>query len=531
MKILLVYPKMPSTFWTFDHAVELAGKQACYPPLGLLTVAAMLPKTWDKRLIDLNVGQELTDEALEWADFVFLGAMNVQVRSAREIVAQCNRAGVKVVAGGPLFTHEYDTFPTVDHFVLNEAEITLPLFLADLEAGAPKPLYATPDFANVHETPIPLWELADLDKYVFAIVQYSRGCPYMCDFCDVTALFGRKPRIKKPEQMLAELEALGDLGRFDMVLFADDNLIGNKAHLKKELLPALIDWRMRAPFRVNFGTQVTVNLVDDEVLTRMMLEAGFGSIFCGLESPDEETLKATNKRQNTKRDLLGNVQKLHELGFTISAGFIVGFDTDTPESFQRMIDFIQESGIVIATVNLLKAPPGTELHARIKREGRLIEPFNFDENESNIVPVMDPRTLHEGFDYVLSHVYRPALVYARARAFLKPYQTTPPQIRKPGRKGSPFPKRRDWESLGRLVLAIGIRGNARWEFWKFVLWTLFNRPAKVRMALMLATMAYQLEKMYDRYDAAAEARKMEVALVEMPVPVAAESVLQKAEAG
>jgi radical SAM superfamily enzyme YgiQ (UPF0313 family) len=536
MNILLVYPKMPSTFWTFDHAVELAGKQACYPPLGLLTVAAMLPKEWNKRLIDLNVtdlevgddlGVELSDEVLQWADFVFVGAMNVQVRSTRAVIARCNAAGVKVVAGGPLFTHEHETFDNVDHFILNEAEITLPLFLADLEAGNPKPLYATPEFANVHETPIPLWELADLDKYVFAIVQYSRGCPYMCDFCDVTALFGRKPRIKTPDQMLAELRALGDLGRFDMVLFADDNLIGNQVHLKKELLPALIDWRAQAPFRVNFGTQVTVNLVDDPVLTRMMLEAGFGSIFCGLESPDEETLKASKKRQNTKRDLVGNVQRLHELGFTISAGFIVGFDTDTPASFQRMIDFIQESGIVIATVNLLKAPPGTDLHARIKREGRLIEPFNFDENESNIVPVMDPRTLHEGFDYVLSHVYRPSLVYKRARTFLTPYETSKPQMPRRKYKGSVIPKRRDFAALGRILYHIGIAGKARAEFWKYVGWTVLHRPAKIRMALMLATMAYQLEKMYERYDAAAEARKMEIALVEMPVPV----VSTPAEAG
>ena len=226
MNILLIYPKMPSTFWTMDHLVELIGKRASYPPLGLLTVAAMLPKAWNKRLIDLNIGDEITDEALEWADYAFVGAMNVQVRSARQVIERCNAAGLKVVAGGPLFTHEWETFPTVDHFVLNEAEITLPLFLADVANGTSRRLYETKDFANVHETPIPLWELADMDKYAYMIVQYSRGCPYMCDFCDVTALFGRKPRVKTPEQILAELDALGDLNRFGMVLFSDDNLVG-----------------------------------------------------------------------------------------------------------------------------------------------------------------------------------------------------------------------------------------------------------------------------------------------------------------
>jgi radical SAM superfamily enzyme YgiQ (UPF0313 family) len=518
VNILLVYPKMPSTFWTMDHLVEMIGKKASYPPLGLLTVAAMLPREWNKRLIDLNIGQELDDAALAWADYVFVGAMNVQVRSAREVIDRCRAAGVKIVAGGPLFTHEHGIFEGVDHFILNEAEITLPLFLADLAAGSPKPLYATPEFANVHETPVPMWELADMDKYAYMIVQYSRGCPYMCDFCDVTALFGRKPRVKTPEQILAELNALGDLNRFGMVLFADDNLIGNQVSLKKTLLPALIDWRARTSPPVGFSTQVTINLVDDAALSQMMLEAGFRHIFCGIETPDEAGLLASQKRQNTRRDLLENVQRLHDRGFIVTAGFIVGFDTDTPASFQRMVDFIQDSGIVIATINLLKAPPGTELYTKMRNAGRLIEPFDFDENSSNIVPVMDPKTLHEGFEFVLRHVYSPAYVFRRARTFMEAYPG--PRVKHPlRRKLSP-------QALGiflRITWRLAIASPDRGLFWSLFFWTLRRRRNLAEFPFFFATLALQFKRMYERYDAMAEARKMERALVEMPVPVPGEN--------
>jgi radical SAM superfamily enzyme YgiQ (UPF0313 family) len=421
MKILFVYPKMPPTLHTFDTAVAMAAKKACYPPLGLLTVAAMLPKDWEKRLVDINV-RELSDETILWADFVFIGAMNNQVQSAKEVLERCRNLGVKTVAGGPLFTHEYELFTGVDHFVLNEAEITLPMFLADLESGNLKPLYSTEEYADVSKTPIPMWELIDLNDYVFAIVQYSRGCPYLCDFCDVTALFGRRPRTKSPDQMIAELEALGDLTRFDLVFFADDNLIGNKVDLKDNLLPALIDWRIRTNPPVTFATQVTINLVDDPILTDLMIKAGFRTIFTGIETPEQDTLIASQKKQNSRRDLLENVRKLHELGFLVSAGFIVGFDTDSKERFQRLIDFIQESGIVNASINLLKAPPGTELYARMRREGRLLESFNFAENESNIVPVMPPRDLYEGFDIVLRDVYSTRSMFERGKTLYASYR-------------------------------------------------------------------------------------------------------------
>jgi radical SAM superfamily enzyme YgiQ (UPF0313 family) len=494
MNILLVYPKMPTTYMTMEFALEFTGKKAVYPPLGLLTIAAMLPKEWNKRVIDTNV-HELTDEAIAWADYVFLSAMNVQVKSVRAIIARCNALGAKIVAGGPLFTHEHEDFPTVDHFVLNEGEITLPLFLADLKAGTPKALYATKEFADVRETPIPQWDLINLDDYVFAIMQYSRGCPYMCEFCDVTALFGRKMRTKPPEQVLAELEALGDLNRFDLVMFADDNLIGNARDLKQNLLPALIDWRGTYKYPVNFATQLTITLADDPELMRMLRAAGFGSIFCGIESPDEDTLVGMKKRQNTKRDLMENITRLHAEGFTLSAGFIVGFDEDTPEKHQRLTDFIQETGIVFTMVNLLKAPPGTALYTRMRTAGRLIEPFNFEENESNIIPMMDPELLHEGYARVIKHAYSPEHMYHRARTFMNSFAKRPRLHI--GAKAKA--QRRHIRAAFLIIWKLGLTGKQRGEFWKFLMWTLTHHPRDLRSGLMFTILTYHFQKMYELY--------------------------------
>jgi radical SAM superfamily enzyme YgiQ (UPF0313 family) len=295
---------------------------------------------------------------------------------------------------------EYDRFSEVDHFVLNEAEITLPRFLQDWAAGQPKKMYKSPEFADVTLSPLPRYDLVDMRNYLYAIVQYSRGCPYLCDFCDVTALFGRKPRTKTPEQIIAELNLIRQHSRSNLVLFADDNLIGNKKVLKKELLPALIDWQKEAEYGFYFATQVTVNLADDAELMQMMADAGFRSLFVGIETPQEDSLKDSRKTQNLKRDLLETIRLLHLKGFTIYGGFILGFDTDTASSFENMRDFIQQSGIPMPIVNILKAPPGTELFTRMKKEGRLVKDFAFEEGDTNIRTTMAEKELLEGFLYV-----------------------------------------------------------------------------------------------------------------------------------
>lgn len=499
MKILLVYPKMPYSFWSMDHLMQVYGKDYSYPPLGLLTVAAMLPEQWEQRLVDLNIGDELTDDDLRWADYVMVSAMNVQESSSREIFQRCKEVGTKSIAGGPLFTHEFSRFPDVDHFILNEGELTVPRFLEDLENGCVKKVYASPDMANVHETPIPKWELADMSKYAYAIVQYSRGCPYMCDFCDVTALFGRKPRTKTAQQMIAELEAYGDIDQFGMVVFADDNLMGNKKILKAELLPALIEWRKRNNIMVTFATQITINLADDPELMRLMLEAGFQNIFIGIETPDDEGLEACKKTQNRRRDMLDNVKLLHRAGFIITAGFIVGFDTDTESIFQRQIDFIQDSGIVISGVSVLKAPPGTELHARMKREGRLIDEFDFHESETNIIPVMDPEVLRDGYQHVLQTIYTPENIFKRTQNFLMDFKNDSNE--KPvgllNFKLSIF--LRYFAIAARCVYFLGIKGKHRAYFWKLIAWTLKNKPSVFDISVGFGVWIYDLGQINENH--------------------------------
>jgi len=305
MNVLLIYPEFPDTFWSFKHALKFIRKKAASPPLGLLTVAAMLPSTWRKRLVDVNVAK-LSQEDLAWADYALISAMTVQRESARQIIARCKSAGVKVVAGGPLFTSEYAAFEDVDFFVLNEAEETLPPFIADLEQGSARRMYTTSEYPDIEQTPVPLWELVDMDQYATMNIQFSRGCPYHCEFCNVTALFGHRPRTKAAQQIIAELDGLYDLGWRGPVFFVDDNLIGNKKRLKAELLPALIEWR--ADKRgLPFNTEVSISLADHAELMQLMVKAGFDVVFIGVETPNEDSLAECSKSQNKNRDLVEDV--------------------------------------------------------------------------------------------------------------------------------------------------------------------------------------------------------------------------------
>lgn len=490
MNILLIYPKMPDTFYAMSHFTEVVGKKATYPPLGLLTIAPLLPANWQKRLLDLNV-TDLKEEDLAWADYVMLSAMNVQEDSVREILRICTAANVKVIAGGPLFTHEYERFPEVSYLVLNEAEITLPLFLRDLANGTPQRIYRTDDFADITSSPLPDYGLAAMDQYVYAIVQYSRGCPYLCDFCDVTALFGRRPRIKTSDQVIRELEAIAATGTVKLVLFADDNLIGNKKALKQDLLPALIDWRKRTAPGFFFATQLTINLADDDELMELLLKAGFRHIFIGIETPDENALKASLKNQNLKRDQFTNIRKLHEAGFIISGGFIVGFDTDTSASFQNLIRFIQTSGIPLPIVNVLKAPPGTELYERIKREGRLSKPFAFSEGDTNIVPLMDEKQLFDGFLDVIDNIYQPHRSYERIIEFLTFYRIPASTVRIPASYSIA-----DFGLLLRIIFLVGVRYQHRKYFWKLIGWSLRNNISFLDKAILYGIMIYQMDLTY-----------------------------------
>lgn len=485
MKILLVYPEFPDTFWSFKHALKFIHKKAGSPPLGLLTVAAMLPSAWEKRLVDLNV-THLTDEDLSSADYVFISAMVVQRESARAVIRRCKLAGVKVVAGGPLFTMEHEQFPDVDYFVLHEAEETLEPFLRDLEQGRALRIYRSTQFPNIHQTPTPLWQIAQLKHYNTVSIQFSRGCPFNCDFCNVTALLGHLPRTKTAAQIVSELDSLYALGWRKSIFFVDDNFIGNKKVVKTELLPALIAWR-KGKTGMPFSTEVSINLADDPVLLSLMVQAGFDTVFVGIETPNEDSLAECSKNQNKGRDLDESVKRLQHAGLQVQGGFIVGFDHDSPQIFQQQIDFIQQSGIVTAMVGLLQAPLGTRLYERMQKENRLVNAFSGDnvDGSTNIIPKMGMEPLRQGYREILSQIYAPKSYYERVLTFLREYK--PSKIRVPLEP-------QYFLALWRSIYHLGIRGVERVQYWRLFFWTLFQRPILFPLAITLAIYGYHFRQ-------------------------------------
>lgn len=500
MNILLLYPRYPDTFWSFKHALKFISKKASFPPLGLLTVAAMLPEKWNKKLIDMNVAS-LTEEDIEQADLVFISAMVVQKQSVKEIMKMCTKLNKKIVAGGPLFTTGYKEFETtsstkgIDYFVLGEAEVTLPLFLRDFEKGEPKHLYQTDVKPGLEKTAVPLWRLVEKDKYASMNIQYSRGCPFNCEFCDITLLYGRIQRTKSKEQIITELNALYDWGWRDGVFFVDDNFIGNKEKLKKEILPAITKWMKIKKYPFTFSTEASVNLADDNELMEAMIKAGFNGVFLGIETPDEESLTECGKFQNKNRDLIEVVKKIQRYGMEVQAGFIVGFDEDKLSIFERQIKFIQKSGIVTAMVGILNVLRDTKLYCRLKREGRLLKEASGDNTDfsMNFVPRMNPKVLMDGYRKIVKTIYSPKYYYARVTTFLKEYK--------------PF-KRKKFQirfhfyhikAFLKSVWFLGVIGKERIYYWKLILWSLFTRPRVFPMAVTFAIYGYHFRKVFEKY--------------------------------
>lgn len=490
MNVLLIYPKIPETFWSFTYALRFIGKKSTFPPLGLLTVASLLPEEWSKRLIDVNV-DSLLDKDLLWADIAFIGGMAVQQKSAKQIIARCNAMNLKVVAGGPLFTSEPDKFPETDHLVLDEAEVTLPAFLLDLQNGCPKKIYRASQFCNLHDTPVPAWNLIKMKHYASMNIQYSRGCPYNCEFCNVTVLFGHKSRLKTPQQILSELDCIYAFGWRGSLFFVDDNFIGNPVYLKTQLLPALIEWRKNKKGCV-FFTEASINLADDPELLDMMVKAGFDSVFIGIESPDTRSLTECNKIQNKNRNLLENISRIHQSGLQVMGGFIVGFDSDIPTIFKRQIDFIQKSGIVTAMVGLLQAPPGTRLFDRLKQERRVTNTFSGDnvDGTTNILPRMGIDTLMDGYQLILKQIYSPKNYYKRVRILLKELKVPP--------INQPINLQR-FLSFFRSAFRLGILGKERFHYWQLMLWTMIYKPKLISVAVTLSIYGYHYRRICERY--------------------------------
>ena len=489
MKVLFLYPEFPDTFWSFKHALTFIDKKASTPPLGLLTIATMLPESWEKRPVDVNV-QPLTKADLRWADWVMISAMVVQRESTKELIHLCKQAGKKVIAGGPIFTGEYQDFPEVDHFILNEGELTLPLFLQDYAHGTEQRIYQTDEFADIRSIPAPMWSLADLSQYATMSLQFSRGCPFNCDFCNVTALLGHKPRTKSAKQLITELDDLYALGWRDQVFIVDDNFIGNKRILKEEILPALIEWQ-KGKNGVPFNTEVSINLADDPELMRLMVEAGFNTVFVGIETPNEDSLVECSKTQNRNRDLVESVRQIQRAGMQVQGGFIVGFDSDTPNIFKHQSEFIRDSGIVTAMIGLLQAPAGTTLYKRLKKEGRLVGEMTGDNGDgsTNIIPKLDLGFLQEGYRKLVQELYSPKVYYQRVQLLLKTIQ--PPKIE----------RRLDWayiRAFFRSVYRLGIRGVERVEYWKLVIWALVRKHKVFPQAITLAIYGYHFRTLAER---------------------------------
>jgi len=496
LKILLVSPQYPDTFWSFKYALRFISKKAAFPPLGLLTVAAMLPNEWQKKLVDMNT-TTLTEENIEWADYVFVSAMIVQKESVKEIIARCKKFNTKIVAGGPLFTTAYKQFALydqvelgdVDHFVLGEAEAILPRFLEDLQKGRAQHIYTANEHPDITKTPLPLWELIDMKKYAEMSIQYSRGCPFNCEFCDIIILDGHRPRTKDKNQLVAELDALYRQGWRDSVFIVDDNFIANKRKLKSETLPAVIEWSREREYPFGFFTEATINLADDEELMQLMTKAGFDTVFVGIETPNEESLVECNKAPNINRDLIASVKKIQNYGLQVQGGFIVGFDSDPLSIFKRQISFIQRSGIVTAMVGLLNAPPGTKLYQRLKKENRLLPGGSGDNTDGtiNFIPKMNYETLVNGYKNIVKTIYSSRQHYERIKTFLTEYR--PRRLRK---------SKLHFYQIGAVVKSMWFLGvkekRGRRYYWRLFSSTLLKEPRFFPLFISLAIYGFHFRK-------------------------------------
>jgi len=485
MNVLLVYPRNPDTFWSFKYVLKFVSKKAAFPPLGLLTVAAMLPPEWELKLVDLNVS-DLGDDDLRQADYVFLSGMIVHRQSAHEIAARCAALGKTVVAGGPLFTTGHQDFPEIRHFVLGEVEDVIGQLVADMQRGALRPVYRSAEWPDMRKTPAPRWNLVRMADYVTMSVQFSRGCPFNCEFCDIVIMNGRVPRTKTPAQVVRELEALRLAGWNDMVFIVDDNFIGNRRRTR-ELLEALIEWRSRVGSKIGFFTEASLNLADHVELCEQMVEAGFKKVFLGIETPSVSGLEECGKTQNSRRDLADAVRTLQRTGLEVMGGFIVGFDSDPSDIFARQFEFIQRTGVVTAMVGLLTALPQTVLYRRLAREGRLLAETcgNNTDAAINFVTRLDQEFIISGYKELMRKLYAPGHYYRRIHAFLRTFEPHGPATRL---------SRSDMQAFLKSLWLLGVWHNGRVAYWGLFWRTLLARPRKFRTAMELSILGYHFRR-------------------------------------
>ncbi len=483
MNVLMIYPEWPDTYWSFKHALPFEGKRSLYPPLGLLTISSLLPKHWKRRLVDTNV-RRLTDADLRWADVAMLSGMLVHKQDLLAILARCRAHGIPTVIGGPVTSSVQELPQHADHVVIGEAEDLVAGLAADLEQGKAKPIYRAQELPGLDKTPLLDLDLIDLKYYSSTGIQYSRGCPFNCEFCDIIEIYGRKPRTKSPDQVVAELDQLYDRNWRGSVFIVDDNFIGNKKKVK-ELLPVITEWNRRHRWPFTFYTEASVNLADDAELLNMMKEAGFIRVFLGIETPVEASLKETQKLQNTRRSMLDSVRRIQHSGMEVMAGFIVGFDSDPDTVFDEQVKFIQESGIALAMVGLLEALPGTQLYRRLLKEGRILDEGRGNNMNChlNFVPKMNPQKLAEGYRSILQRIYNPDAYYERVHRFLSEYHPAHHERHTLS----------DYTAFARSIVKLGLLGDARWSYWKFLFQAATRHRHAFDTAVMLAIMGYHFQ--------------------------------------
>ena len=485
MNALLVYPKFPDTYWSFRYALSFQGKRAAQPPLGLITVAALLPGSWNRRLIDTNV-ERLRDTDLAWADVVLLSGMHVQQADLLAIVKRCRARGLRTIVGGPITSSLSFAELGADHIVIGEAEDLITALAHDIECGSALSVYQADERPAMERSPLPDLSLIRMNRYSTMTVQYSRGCPFNCEFCDIIEIYGRHPRTKAVAQVLAELDHLYAARWRGPVFIVDDNFIGNKVRVR-ELLASMAEWSKARNYPFRFITEASLNLADDRELLQAMKVAGFTSVFLGIETPDESSLKAANKLQNTRRDLLESIATIQGYGIEVMGGFILGFDTDREDIFDRLVDFIQKSAIPIAMVGLLQAMPGTQLFRRLSKEGRILHDGGGNNTgcELNFLPRMSAARLVEGYRSVLQRIYSGEAYFQRVREYLSRCH----------------PRYRSHICLANLramflsVLLQGIYGKARLAYWKFLLSAATRHRRSFGSAMTLAVMGYHFQKM------------------------------------
>ena len=476
MKILLVYPLFPKTFWSYEKILELINRKVLLPPLGLVTVAAILPQSWEFKLVDRNV-RAVTDAEWDWADLVIFSAMIVQKADLIEQIGEAKRRNKPVAVGGPYPTstpHELEELG-VDYFILDEGEITLPMFVDAIDRGEPSGKFtANGEKPAVTTTPIPRYDLLEQDVYDSMSVQFSRGCPFQCEFCDIIVLYGRKPRTKTPEQLLAELQCLYDLGWRGSVFMVDDNFIGNKRNVKL-LLRALKEWQAERGYPFRFDTEASLDLADDDEMIDLMLECNFGAVFMGIETPDTDSLQLTKKFQNMRSPLLEAIDKVTGKGLRVIAGFIVGFDGEKAGAGQRIVEFAELTGIPTTTFAMLQALPNTALWHRLEREGRL-HGRDGNINQTTLMNFEPTRPVEEiAREYVSAFrdLYDPVNYLNRVyRYFLK---LGAPRVK-------PAPQLPEWVVVKALLIVAwrqGVVRETRWLFWHHLISMAIKNPAVV----------------------------------------------------